>query len=400
MIIKNEKMYLDTIDILSNKDVIYFCFDSIINCFYDIQTKKIYTICDDNIECDLYFNFLDFKFKNILFYDYKKKSVNNIYDLNTYLYYFYNQNIDFSSLLFKHKKFYGEYIYYLIPPTIIEDIILDELSSHNFQEITDDFISYNNVVNEVCGYINSSGIYYDNEIYFSNLKYNNVTGRPSNSSNNINWMALQKNSDYRKNITSRFTDGILIQFDYSSFHFKIIADLINYYYDYNDNMHYKLAKEYFNKEDITSEEYEIAKSNNFKLLYGYSDSNNDSEFIRLMNLFIDNLYKKFVKDTYIETYFFKRKIKFEYLSDVNPKKIFNYYIQSFETEYNLIIMNDIIDLLSNYNTKLMLYTYDSFLFDFDKNDGEELLHDINNIISQHYMCSISVGNDYDNLSFF
>ena len=53
------------------------------------------------------------------------------------------------------------------------------------------------------------------------------------------------------------------------------------------------------------------------------------------------------------------------MSDMNPSKLFNYYLQSMETEYNMAMINEVNALLGPYDTKLILYTYDSLLFDFN-----------------------------------
>ena len=46
------------------------------------------------------------------------------------------------------------------------------------------------------------------------------------------------------------------------------------------------------------------------------------------------------------------------------------------------ISNDINDLLCEYNTNIILYTYDSVLFDYDIKDGKELLIKLRDVMSQ------------------
>jgi hypothetical protein len=53
---------------------------------------------------------------------------------------------------------------------------------------------------------------------------------------------------------------------------------------------------------------------------------------------------------------------------MNPQKLFNYVLQNMETSVNVEILFRIFKLLKGKNTKLVLYTYDSFLFDVDKNE--------------------------------
>ena len=48
---------------------------------------------------------------------------------------------------------------------------------------------------------------------------------------------------------------------------------------------------------------------------------------------------------------------------MNPQKLFNYILQNLETSTNVLILWDILCILRGYKTKLVLYTYDSFLLD-------------------------------------
>jgi len=67
---------------------------------------------------------------------------------------------------------------------------------------------------------------------------------------------------------------------------------------------------------------------------------------------------------------------------MNPNKLFNYLLQASETEYNLHVINNVNDLLRDYNTDIILYTYDSLLFDYDLKDGKELLLKLREVMSQ------------------
>jgi hypothetical protein len=46
------------------------------------------------------------------------------------------------------------------------------------------------------------------------------------------------------------------------------------------------------------------------------------------------------------------------------------------------MLNSVNDLLCEYNTKIILYTYDSLLFDYDIKDGKELLIKLQDVMSQ------------------
>lgn len=65
---------------------------------------------------------------------------------------------------------------------------------------------------------------------------------------------------------------------------------------------------------------------------------------------------------------------------MNKLKVFNYIIQNLETKENIYKILEINKLLSDKKTKLILITYDSFLFDFDQSDGKPLLKKIKEIL--------------------
>jgi hypothetical protein len=65
-----------------------------------------------------------------------------------------------------------------------------------------------------------------------------------------------------------------------------------------------------------------------------------------------------------------------------------------ETSNNVKIIWDTLKLLKGKNTKLVLYTYDAFLFDMDNN--EDIIEDIKQIFNK-YKLSIKTktGHNYD-----
>ena len=65
---------------------------------------------------------------------------------------------------------------------------------------------------------------------------------------------------------------------------------------------------------------------------------------------------------------------------MNRNKVFNYLIQALETESNIKKILSIQHYLLGKKTKLVLYGYDSFLFDFSNEDGVETLREIKKIL--------------------
>ena len=71
---------------------------------------------------------------------------------------------------------------------------------------------------------------------------------------------------------------------------------------------------------------------------------------------------------------------------MNRNKLFNYLIQAYETETNIkkiLLIQDYL-LREKKKTKLVLYGYDSFLFDFANIDGVETLKQIKMILEDKH----------------
>ena len=80
---------------------------------------------------------------------------------------------------------------------------------------------------------------------------------------------------------------------------------------------------------------------------------------------------------------------------MNPQKLFNYLLQNLETSMNVRILWDIIQVLRGKKTKLVLYTYDSFLFDYDDNESY-VIDDIKEVFSKYKLnIKTKTGYDYD-----
>ena len=80
---------------------------------------------------------------------------------------------------------------------------------------------------------------------------------------------------------------------------------------------------------------------------------------------------------------------------MNPQKLFNYLLQNLETSSNVCILWDVLTLLRGKQTKLVLYTYDSFLFDWDKEEIE-VMEEIKKIFTKYkFNIKSKQGYDYD-----
>ena len=75
-------------------------------------------------------------------------------------------------------------------------------------------------------------------------------------------------------------------------------------------------------------------------------------------------------------------------------KLFNYLIQAKETSENIHTLSLIHRLLKNYKTKVVLYNYDAFVFDFCDSEYDNLFNTLSNVVMDKYPISIKKGYHY------
>lgn len=270
---------------------------------------------------------------------------------------------------------------------------------------------YSNLAVEVFNTVESEGIKIDNDVFFNHYDpkealmsiksdkiYTNYnlytsTGRPSNSFNGINFGAMNKNDGSRKSFIPN--KDMFVEFDYSSYHIRILAYHIGYSFE-DDDIHTHLAKYYFSTNDITRQQYEESKGLTFKLLY--TDSVNEKvkniPFFEKVKNFKDYLWNLYKKQGYVESVLSKKPIR----GITSKTQILPFILQNYETERNIVILKDIIQYLKNKESKLVLYNYDSFLFDYSKNDGKSTLCEIQTILEQDgYKTSCKYGKNYQEM---
>ena len=116
-------------------------------------------------------------------------------------------------------------------------------------------------------------------------------------------------------------------------------------------------------------DYNKAKELTFKQLYGgVFDQYKDLEFFRKIQVYIDEMWVAYEENGWIECPISGYQYREWELENMNPQKLFNYVLQNMETSVNIEILFRIFKLLKGRNTKLVLYTYDSFLFDVDESE--------------------------------
>ena len=232
---------------------------------------------------------------------------------------------------------------------------------------------------------------YGGKVY---TKYNpyTTTGRPSNRHLNVNYSALNKSDGSRDCFVSRFDGGTLLQFDYESYHIRLIAKIVGYEFPKGETAHQHLANLY-------GTDYETAKALTFKYLYGGLDSfAREIPFFQTVDKYIKEVYQKFVISGVLKTPLYGREIHFTKIEGGTEQKVFNYLLQALETEVNYKKMSDILNQMSGMKSKLILYTYDAFLIDTHPMEREEILKLLPTIMEKGgFPVRIDEGSSYNNL---
>ena len=236
-------------------------------------------------------------------------------------------------------------------------------------------------------YIKKGGIVY--------TQYNpyTITGRPSNRHLGVNWSALNKSDGTRSMIVSRHPKGTLLQFDFESYHIRLIGKMVGYEFPKGMTAHQHLAEMY-------GTDIETAKKITFTYLYGGLDDNaRNIEFFQKVDEYIKGLYQRFVISGKLTTLLYKREIPFQRIEGVTEQKVFNYLLQSLETEINYMKIGEVLEFLMGKMSKMVLYTYDAFLIDTHPVERDVIIKSITDIMERGgFPVKIEEGENYNDLN--
>jgi len=253
-----------------------------------------------------------------------------------------------------------------------------------------DNMSYNNEVLDNLSYIEQNGIQTESNLVYSEYNIYTSTGRPSNRFGGTNFAALNKKDGSRKPYVSRHKAGVLVEMDYDAYHLRLIGDRIGYEFE-DGSVHEHMAKLY-------GVDYNEAKSLSFQYLYGYipDDIKNNNEYFNQVSTYISNIWNEYKSNNFILSDIYSKRIYRKNLTDMNANKLFNYTIQLMETENNMKALSELIPKIKDYKSKLILYNYDSFLLDFNMEDGLDYLKEVKEILEQDskYPVKVSWGLNY------
>ena len=306
-------------------------------------------------------------------------------DVDTAYFLKHGETIDYSQPIqhlvapFIHKG-YKEDIIQSIPILKLCEAIENELRKHTNQK-SKTYNWYNDIFIPTLARIEMTGIRVVREKFIDRwpqaskhistgncvfTEYNpfTVTGRPSNRHGGVNYAALNKSDGTREVFVA---NGIYLQMDYNAYHPRLIGKLIKFPMP-EGNVHEWLAEQYGC--DVNE-----GKGITFRLLYGGIDDDfRQIPYLNAVADWIDELWIETQRNGFLQTP--HRIIPLDWIEQPNPQKVFNYLLQAVETEMNVDKMRTILDYIEGSGITLDLYTYDSFLFDMDKDEENELLEEI------------------------
>ena len=269
-------------------------------------------------------------------------------------------------------------------------LIVDEIKKGVFGSIQNCFETYNNDVIPNLYNIEKNGLQTTDGMVYSEYNPYTATGRPSNRFGGLNFAALNKKDGSRKQFISRFGEkGMLVEMDYDAYHLRLIGDVVDYKFP-KGSVHKHMAKLY-------NTSYDEAKGLSFQYLYGHIPDEviKTNPFFAKVQVYIDDVWKRYKSNNFIESDIYSKRIYRKNLSDMNKNKVFNYLIQLMETENNMKILTELLPEISGYKSKLVLYSYDSFLFDFYLPDGLDFLQKVKGIIEQNDKFPVKVGKGWN-----
>jgi hypothetical protein len=230
----------------------------------------------------------------------------------------------------------------------------------------------------------------DSRVYSSYNLYN-ITSRPTNAFNSINFLALNKENSSRTAFIPE--NDAFVEFDFDGYHLRLIANLSGIELPADKSIHEILGQQYFDKDELTPEEYQESKKITFRQLYnGVEDGYRRISLFEHIAEFVEAMWKEYKRVGFLELPN-GRKITQE---NANPQKLFNYYIQCLETVNNVKKLDKLKKYLQDKQSKVLLVVYDSILIDYSARDGKGTLADIKNILeAERFRVKAKKGHNYN-----
>ena len=272
----------------------------------------------------------------------------------------------------------------------IRDIRNEFLSYYDLGWDSDCVKKFENFYIKSLHLVEESGINTTNGMEWTQYHPYTTTSRPSNNFGGVNYAALNKDDGSRDRFISRFEGGKLVQFDYDAYHPRIIGKMVGEPIPMDVSGHQTLA-------DMYGVPYNDSKAITFRQLYGGVQS----EYLHIplfskVSHKIDKMWMEFNRRGYVTTPL-GRKLSKSNLNDMNANKLFNYMLQATETELNMKILSKVMRFLADKRSKMVLYTYDSYLLDVHADDFNSLQNLKILIEGNGFPTKIEIGDRYSEM---
>jgi hypothetical protein len=224
------------------------------------------------------------------------------------------------------------------------------------------------------------------EYVHTQFNFKTLTGRPSNKFGGVNYASLNKENGDRKCFIPR--NNFLFELDIGAYHPTLLGKLVGYDFGEED-IHMAFSEMY-------GVDYQKSKELTFKQMYGgVFEQYKELEFFKKMKVYTDDLWDRFQNEGSIECPISKHIYKKDELEDMKPQKLLNYVLQNLETAMNVCILWEIFKILKGKNTKLVLYTFDSFLLDVDENEKKVIEEILKVFKNKKLQIKYNYGSTYD-----
>ena len=230
-----------------------------------------------------------------------------------------------------------------------------------------------------------------NSKVYSSYNLYNITSRPTNAFNSINFLAFNKENGSRTAFIPE--NDAFVEFDFDGYHLRLIANKMGTEIPQDQSIHEYLGKQYYGKDELTPEEYQEAKKITFRQMYnGVEEGFRNIEFFEDVAIAVDAMWATYKNNGFLELPN-RRRITIE---NPNPQKLFNYYIQCLETVNNVKKLDKLKKYLKDKKSKVLLVVYDSILIDYSASDGKGTLSHIKDILeTEGYRVKAKKGSNYD-----
>ena len=230
----------------------------------------------------------------------------------------------------------------------------------------------------------------DSRIYSSYNLYN-ITSRPTNAFNSINFLAFNKENGSRAAFIPE--NDAFVEFDFDGYHLRLIANAMHTEIPQDESIHEYLGRYYFSKEELTPEEYQESKKITFRQMYnGVEDEYKHIEFFEDVAITVEAMWTTYKTNGFLELPNGRRIT----LENANPQKLFNYYIQCLETVNNVKKLDKLKNYLQDKKSKVLLVVYDSILIDYSAEDRKGTLAHIKDILeADRFRVKAKKGHNYN-----